>query len=69
MIKRVLVVGGANGIGLSISIALAARETTEKVFIVDKADLAEEYHNPNLRFAERYSALKLVTTKVVILCR
>lgn len=48
MIKRVLVVGGANGIGLSISITLAARETTEKVYIVDKAALAEEYHHPKI---------------------
>lgn len=43
MIKRVLVVGGANGIGLSIAKVLVARETTEKVYIVDKIDLADEY--------------------------
>ena len=43
MIKRVLVVGGANGIGLSIAKELASRQTTEKVYIVDKAALAEEY--------------------------
>lgn len=43
MIKKVLVVGGANGIGLSLAKELASRETTEKVYIVDKAALADEY--------------------------
>ena len=33
--KRALVVGGANGIGLSIATELAAREDIEKVYIVD----------------------------------
>ena len=40
--KRVLVIGGANGIGLSIATELAKREECEKVYIVDKAQLAEE---------------------------
>lgn len=40
--KRVLVVGGANGIGLSMATLLAERKETEKVYIVDKAPLAEE---------------------------
>lgn len=43
MIKRILVVGGANGIGLSIATELAKREDVEKVYIVDKAPLAEAY--------------------------
>ena len=43
MIKRILIVGGANGIGLSIATELAKREEVEKVYIVDKAPLAEEY--------------------------
>ena len=43
MIKRILVVGGANGIGLSIATELAMRKTTEKVYIVDKTPLSEEY--------------------------
>lgn len=43
MIKRILVVGGANGIGLSIAMELAKREEVEKVYIVDKAPLSEEY--------------------------
>ena len=41
--KKVLVVGGANGIGLSIAKVLTSRESTEKVYIVDKAPLAEEH--------------------------
>lgn len=45
MIKRILVVGGANGIGLSIATELAKRDSVEKVYIVDKAPLAEEYNN------------------------
>ena len=43
MIKRILVVGGANGIGLSIAVEMASRASTEKVYIVDKAVLADEY--------------------------
>lgn len=48
MIKRILVVGGANGIGLSISHELAKREETERVYIVDKAPLQEEYSHPKI---------------------
>lgn len=44
--KRALVVGGANGIGLSIATELAARQDVEKVYIVDKAAIAEEFMNP-----------------------
>lgn len=46
MIKRLLVVGGANGIGLSIATELAKRDNIEKVYIVDKAPLSEEFANP-----------------------
>ena len=46
MIKRILVVGGANGIGLSIATELAKRDEVEKVYIVDKAPLSEEYAHP-----------------------
>jgi len=48
MIKRILVVGGANGIGLSIAEELASRDTTERVYIVDKARLSNEYQRPNI---------------------
>ena len=46
MIKKILVVGGANGIGLSIANELAKRDEVEKVYIVDKAPLTEEFSNP-----------------------
>lgn len=43
--RKTLVIGGANGIGLSIATELANRSEVEKVYIVDKASLAEEYAN------------------------
>lgn len=46
--KKILVVGGANGIGLSIAKVLASRDTTGKVYIIDKAPLAEEYKEPKI---------------------
>lgn len=49
MMKRILVVGGANGIGLSIATELAKRETIEVVYIVDKATLAEENRDPKFQ--------------------
>lgn len=52
MIKRVLVVGGANGIGLSIATELAANPNCEKVYIVDKASIANE--NLNAKFDYHY---------------
>lgn len=44
--RKALVVGGANGIGLSIATELAAREDIEKIYIVDKVAIAEEFMNP-----------------------
>ena len=49
MIKKILVVGGANGIGLSIATELAKRASVEIVYIVDKVELAEENRNPKFR--------------------
>lgn len=46
--KRVIVVGGANGIGLSIAKVLTSRDETEKVYIVDKAPLADEYQEEKI---------------------
>ena len=46
--KRILVVGGANGIGLSIAKILSEREDTEKVYIVDKAPFAPEYKDSKI---------------------
>lgn len=43
--KRALIVGGANGIGLSIATEMARRDDVEKVYIVDKACVAEEFWN------------------------
>ena len=48
MMKRMLVVGGANGIGLAIAQEMAHRTTTEKVYIVDKALLQEQYVHPKI---------------------
>lgn len=49
MIQRILVVGGANGIGLAIAHEMANRESTEKVYVVDKAPLMEEYAHPKIQ--------------------
>lgn len=46
--KRILIVGGANGIGLSMAVELASRPETEKVYIVDKALLGEEYRHEKI---------------------
>lgn len=43
--KRLLVVGGANGIGLSIATEAAKKDDCEKVYIVDKVRVAPEYEN------------------------
>ena len=50
MIKRILIVGGSNGIGLSIATELAKRDSVEKVYIVDKAHLAEEFAHSKFEF-------------------
>lgn len=44
--RKALVVGGANGIGLSIATELAKRDEVEKIYIVDKASISEEFMNP-----------------------
>lgn len=46
--KRILIVGGANGIGLSIAMLMVKRETCEKVYIVDKVSLADEYKHSKI---------------------
>ena len=48
--KRVLVVGGANGLGLSIATELAKREDCEKVYIVDKSVLIEEVNEVKFEY-------------------
>lgn len=42
MIKNALVVGGANGIGLSIALSLAERQSCEKIFVVDKVRIDDK---------------------------
>lgn len=46
--RRVLVIGGANGIGLSIAIELTKKNGCEKVYIVDKLPLNDEYLHPKI---------------------
>ena len=48
MISRLLVVGGANGIGLAIAQEVAKRECTEIVYVVDKAPLKEVYSHAKI---------------------
>ena len=48
MLKRALIVGGANGIGLAIAKELTQKESCEKVYIVDKTPLAEEYQEEKI---------------------
>ena len=47
--KRILVVGGANGIGLSIVTTLSKQSTTETIYVVDKAPLQEQYKNEKIK--------------------
>jgi len=46
--KSILIVGGANGIGLSIAKVLSARVETEKIYIVDKVPLSTEYKDSKI---------------------
>ena len=46
--KRVLIVGGANGIGLSIAKVLSSREETERIYIIDKVLLAPEFKDDKI---------------------
>ena len=41
--KRILIVGGANGIGLAIAKVMALQPQCEKIYIVDKSALSNEY--------------------------
>lgn len=46
--RRALVVGGANGIGLSIATELANRNNCEKIYIVDRSSVAGENMHPKI---------------------
>lgn len=50
--SKALVVGGANGIGLSIATQLATRDKYERVYIVDKSELSFEYANSKFEFVK-----------------
>lgn len=43
--RKALIVGGANGIGLSIATILANRKDYEKIYIVDKVLIDKEFNN------------------------
>lgn len=45
-----LIVGGANGIGLSIADEMLKRTDCEKIYIVDKAPLSTEYQHDKIKF-------------------
>lgn len=48
MIKRILIVGGAKGIGLSIAKELCLRPDCEKVYIIDKDPLDTKYEDEKI---------------------
>ena len=43
--RRALIVGGANGIGLSIATQIAQRDDYDRVYILDKSAIESRYHN------------------------
>lgn len=52
--KRVLIVGGANGIGLSIAHELANDDEIEKIYIVDRSPLKPECRNSKFEYFQFY---------------
>lgn len=46
--NRILIVGGANGIGLSIASELSKRQDCEKIYIVDKNELEDKYKSSKI---------------------
>lgn len=50
--RRALVIGGANGIGLAIATLLAHNEEYDRVYIVDRAAVAREYAHDKFHAAE-----------------
>lgn len=50
MINRILVVGGSNGIGLSIVTEIAKQTECEKVYVVDKTPFPIKYANEKIEF-------------------
>ena len=48
MSRRVLVVGGANGIGLAMATVWAGRDDVERVYVADKSPLAPEHRHEKI---------------------
>ncbi len=48
--RKALIVGGANGIGLAIATELAKKEEYECVYIVDKSPLLKEFNNYKFKY-------------------
>lgn len=48
MIKRILIVGGASGIGLATAVEMAGRDSVEKVYVVDKQQFPVEYQKDKI---------------------
>ncbi len=46
--KRILIVGGANGIGLGVAVEMAQRDDCEQVYVVDKAPFPAEFSHPKI---------------------
>lgn len=50
--KRALVIGGANGIGLSIATELANRSDYEKIYIIDRSTINEQFTNNKFEYIQ-----------------
>ncbi len=50
--RKALIVGGANGIGLSIATELSKRDDIEKVYIIDKVSIDNDNNNPKFEMYE-----------------
>ena len=65
--KRILIAGGSNGIGLAMAQLLANRNETEKVYIVDKAPLADVHRHEKIEWhmldltSDDYSVLESIS--------
>ena len=65
--RRALVVGGANGIGLALATLLAEDEDFDRIYIIDRTEVAAEFRDPKFDFtcfdlrAEDYTLLDSYT--------
>ena len=48
--RKALIVGGANGIGLGIATELATREDYQTIYIIDKAQINQDYQNDKFQY-------------------